>query len=267
MWEVGQTDISLKRKQEIMAIMDFLLKEQDGVKVLLYHHVYPGTTDAMTVTPEMLEIHFQYLKENGYTTIPVSALIKAINKAEVLPEKTVVITFDGGYKNEIEFVEPLLKKYGFTACIFLIAQKTKLGISSEENGKYSYLGIESVINADPDLFEFGLHGYDHQSFEKLSVEEMRHDLIKSQEFFASINLNIIPVFAYPYGARPANSRKLDSMKNIFRELGIFAAFRIGNRAINFPVSDSYELTRIDIKGSDDLKKFKIKLRKGKLKPF
>ncbi len=247
--------------------MHFLLKDLSGVKVLLYHHVFPGKPDDMTVSPDLLEIHLRYLKQNGYKTIPVSELVKDINNKEALPEKTVVITFDDGYKNQIEFVEPLLKKYGFCACIFLIAKKIIEQGNIESKEKYSYLYPEAVLNADPACFEFGLHGYDHQSYEDLTIEGIRNDILSRQEVFASKNINVLPVVAYPFGKKPKSKRELENMKNVFKEMGICAAFRIGNRAIQIPVFDQYELTRININGWDTLENFKIKLRKGKLKPF
>ncbi len=250
-----------------MGLMHYFLKNLSGVKVLLYHHVFPGMPDEMTVSPDLLEKHFQYLKANGYSTIPVSSVVKAINNEEAFSGKTIVLTFDNGYKNQIEFVEPLLKKYGFCACIFLIANKTIEAVKATVNEKYYYLEAESVLNADPEFFEFGLHGYDNQSYEDLTVEEIRNDICSSQEVFAEYNINIIPVIAYPFGKRPKNKIDLDKMKNVFREMGICAAFRIGNRAIQMPVLDQFELPRININGWDTLKNFKIKLRKGKLKPF
>ncbi len=250
-----------------MGLMHYFLKNLSGVKVLLYHHVFPGMPDEMTVSPDLLEKHFQYLKANGYSTIPVSSFIKNINNQETISDKTIVLTFDDGYKNQIEFVEPLLKKYGFCACIFLIAQKTSVNGNHNGKEKYSYLETESILNADPAFFEFGLHGYDHQSYEDLSVEEIRNDVISTLDVFAVLNINIIPVIAYPFGKRPKNKTDLDKMKNVFREMGIYAAFRIGNQAIQMPVPDQFELTRIDINGWDTLKNFKIKLRKGRLKPF
>jgi hypothetical protein len=51
------------------------------------------------------------------------------------------------------------------------------------------------------------------------------------------------------------------------DFGIEAAFRIGNKPQRSPATDLYELKRIDIRGGDSLEEFKIKLRKGKLKPF
>jgi hypothetical protein len=57
------------------------------------------------------------------------------------------------------------------------------------------------------------------------------------------------------------------LKRIMAEMGIKAAFRIGNKVSEVPAPDMYELKRIDIKGTDTVADFKIKIKKGKLKPF
>ena len=54
------------------------------------------------------------------------------------------------------------------------------------------------------------------------------------------------------------------MINIFYELGIKAAFRIGNRINKFPFKNKFEINMLDIKGSDSFKKFKLKLKWRKI---
>ena len=57
------------------------------------------------------------------------------------------------------------------------------------------------------------------------------------------------------------------LKEWMKENNIDAAFRIGNQVCQIPAPDIYEIRRIDIKGTDTMDDFRIKLRKGKLKPF
>jgi len=57
------------------------------------------------------------------------------------------------------------------------------------------------------------------------------------------------------------------MKELFRDYKLIFAVRIGNRINSLPIRDPYELKRIDIKGTDSLFTFKIKLKKGRTKLF
>jgi peptidoglycan/xylan/chitin deacetylase (PgdA/CDA1 family) len=246
-----------------MGMMDILFKERNGVKVLLYHNMNSGAAHGITVSLDMMNEHFQYLNEKGYTIVSISTLVKAINKNEELPPKTLVITFDDGYKNHIEFIEPLLKKHGFCACVFLKAKNVWNYYNSVKDGR-GFSDEETNICADPLFFEFGIQVDDQIFQENRSVAELKNELLVAQEFFANREVNVIPVIAYPYGKMMYSKTISNSVKNIFSELGIYAAFRLGNMAIQFPVADKFELPGILITDGEDLKKFKNKLKKGSI---
>jgi peptidoglycan/xylan/chitin deacetylase (PgdA/CDA1 family) len=247
--------------------MHWLLPKLKGVRVLMYHHVWPGIPDDLTVTPEQLDLQFNYLKQQGYQTIFVSELVQAIYQQKELPPNTVVLTFDDGYKDQLHYVEPLLKKYNFCACIFLIGDKLTNGNMHLNGSKENYLRIEEIQKADSRYFEFGFHSFSHRPLSEMNQEEFKADIELSQQVFHAASISAIPVFAYPYGNRYKERKKLEQAKKIMKEHGIKAAFRIGNSSVSFPVKDPYEMKRIDITGFDDLKRFKIKMNKGKLKPF
>ena len=76
-----------------------------------------------------------------------------------------------------------------------------------------------------------------------------------------------PVFAYPYGAIPANRKTRKALRHALRKHGIEFALRIGSRVNMFPFSDVYELKRIGINGTDSLRQFRTKLKKGRTRPF
>jgi hypothetical protein len=113
----------------------------------------------------------------------------------------------------------------------------------------------------------GLHGYRHEDFDKAGFAGIRDIMNKTLTSFEQSGIPYCKVLAYPYGARPKNTRTMRQMKSWFAASGIEAAFRIGNQVSKIPTPDIYEIRRIDIKGTDTLDDFKIKLKKGKLKPF
>ena len=60
--------------------------------ILLYHHIkVPEVANALFVTPNDFRAQMQFLHDNGYTPVPVSLLIKAIEFGAPLPEHPVVI--------------------------------------------------------------------------------------------------------------------------------------------------------------------------------
>jgi peptidoglycan/xylan/chitin deacetylase (PgdA/CDA1 family) len=100
------------------------------------------------------------------------------------------------------------------------------------------------------------------------LEDMREDLLNCIVTLTDCNLTFARVLAYPYGGYPKKDNiRLENMKELFRELNLDFALRIGNRINPVPLKDPYELQRIDIKGTDSFFTFRIKLRKGRKKLF
>jgi peptidoglycan/xylan/chitin deacetylase (PgdA/CDA1 family) len=67
----------------------------DNAVILLYHHVSSTTPASTSVTPTVFEQHLQYLAD-GYNVISLEQAVKALKAGQLLPERTVVITFDDG---------------------------------------------------------------------------------------------------------------------------------------------------------------------------
>ena len=90
-----------------------------GIKVpiIMYHSVLkdPSKSNDYVISPIDVEKDFIYLKDNNYTTVFISDLINYVYDDIPLPKNPVVITFDDGQLNNLEYVLPLLKKYDMKA--------------------------------------------------------------------------------------------------------------------------------------------------------
>jgi peptidoglycan/xylan/chitin deacetylase (PgdA/CDA1 family) len=65
------------------------------------------------------ELQMRYLKENGYHVITAEELLAFIGYQQGLPQKSVLITMDDGYRSVYDLAYPILKKYGYTAALFI----------------------------------------------------------------------------------------------------------------------------------------------------
>jgi peptidoglycan/xylan/chitin deacetylase (PgdA/CDA1 family) len=61
----------------------------------------------------------RYLKENGFHVISPDELLAFLENKQRLPKKSVMITMDDGYRSVYEVAYPILKKYEFTATLFI----------------------------------------------------------------------------------------------------------------------------------------------------
>lgn len=93
--------------------------------VLNYHRVVDYKTSGfltfkqnVSATPEDFELQMEYVSR-FYNVISVKDLVSWIRERKPLPPKAALITFDDGYDDNYENAYPILKKYGFTAVIFL----------------------------------------------------------------------------------------------------------------------------------------------------
>lgn len=94
------------------------------IPVLMYHKISPSPKSGglgMRVTPESFNLQMLYLVKNGYHTVRLTELTGFIKEDKTLPSKSIVITFDDGYLDNYKYAFPILKKYGFTATVFVVA--------------------------------------------------------------------------------------------------------------------------------------------------
>jgi len=73
-----------------------------------------------SVTPHLFQRQLQYLQENEYQSINTDTLFNIISGKINKPAKVVVLTFDDATGSFWSTAYPLLKKYGFSAVLFVI---------------------------------------------------------------------------------------------------------------------------------------------------
>jgi len=90
-----------------------------GALILGYHRISssPGTLDALCVSPENFAEHLHELQKRTHP-IRLSELVQHL-KDGFLPEKSVAVTFDDGYADNLYTAKPLLEKYEIPATVFI----------------------------------------------------------------------------------------------------------------------------------------------------
>jgi peptidoglycan/xylan/chitin deacetylase (PgdA/CDA1 family) len=239
-----------------------------GLPILMYHKADNRKKDGLTVRVDMLEKQFEYISRKGYTAISFRELTEIINGHLPMPKKAVIITFDDAYRSFLSLVCPLLAKYKLKATLFVpVGYMGKT--NAWDDGREAILSVEKIRQAIENYpVEAGLHSFLHRSYGDLSHDQIRADLESCFNALGANQLPYVKVLAYPFGSYPKKDLEAkEAMKQIFRDLGIEYACRIGNRINRIPFADPYELKRIDIRGKESFLTFRIKLKKGKRKLF
>ncbi|WP_415329111.1 polysaccharide deacetylase family protein [Chryseobacterium sp. MMS23-Vi53] len=221
----------------------------------MYHQVERETDEDLTVSLENLEKQFQYLRKKNYKS-------KFFSELNPLGKKSIILTFDDGYKNNFNFLPSLLEKYDLKATIFIPTKFIQEGYKN-----YMMMNFEDIRNLDKNYFEIALHSHDHQNFRNISVDFIENDLQTNMQILDNENIGYSKVLAYPYGKFPKKRAEKMKVFSVLEKLGIEFAVRIGNKVNYIPTQKPFELCRIDIKGKDSLIKFKLKLIFGRLKLF
>lgn len=103
-----------------------LLMKKSNVKILAYHRIlsvldesqYGADLELISASVEDFDWQMSYVKKN-YNVISFSQLVNAQDKAEDLPENSLIITFDDGFDDNYTNAFPILKKYSLPATIFI----------------------------------------------------------------------------------------------------------------------------------------------------
>lgn len=152
---------------------------------------------------EEVEAHLRALSENGWRSLTLGELIQSIRKGKNIKEKTFVLTFDDGYESVYTYALPRLKRYNFTATVFLITDYC--GKTNQWPGQPSTVAVENLLNWNQIKemseagIEFGAHTRSHAMLTALSPDKVVEELASSREAIEKYTGKTPRVFAYPYG--------------------------------------------------------------------
>jgi peptidoglycan/xylan/chitin deacetylase (PgdA/CDA1 family) len=233
------------------------------VPVLMYHKISPDPKSGglgIRVTPASFEHQMQYLAKNGYHTVLVTELTDFIKGDQILPAKSVVITFDDGYLDNYKYAFPILKKYGFTATVFLVAdyigKTNEFDVAKKLEPVNRLLGWNEIDQMSRYGITFGAHTLNHTSLTDITLPEARYEIENCKLVLEEHLKTPTEAFAYPYGHY--NSQ----LEEIVRESGYTIAVTSDQGLVTYG-SDPYAIKRVRIIGKYDLRKFINELNKSR----
>lgn len=225
-----------------------------AVPVLMYHRVCPLTdaearsplTRDLTVLPEDFEAQVKHLSENGFTMLSVYDVQKALLEGGTLPEKSVALTFDDGYRDNFEHAFPILRKYGASATIFLVKNTV--------DGP-RHLTWPMIHAMRPHRVEYGSHTVSHADLPSLDDARLDHELVESRRFLEAGLEGRVTSLAYPAG------RFDDRVVDHVRRAGYLSAWKKGGGPVR-PGDDPLRLPRVRVHGQTSQRDFERKVWSG-----
>lgn len=168
------------------------------MKVLTYHNIdYP---------PQEAKLKSLYVNTEKFEN--QIKLLKMLNINTVLPDsigndkKSVILTFDDGYRDFIKNAYPILKKYNSKAIIFVVAgllDKYNIWDWQKLNVKKPLMDWEEIRFLINEGFEIGSHTITHPFLTKIPEKTAKAEIEDSKKMLEDKLGVEIKTFCYPYG--------------------------------------------------------------------
>jgi peptidoglycan/xylan/chitin deacetylase (PgdA/CDA1 family) len=209
-----------------------------GVAVLCYHGLRvsddPIPFQGLHVTKATFERHCRLIS-NACDPISLSELLEARRNGSELPPRSVIVTFDDGYRGVLEHALPILERYCIPAAVFVSAAPvldrrhfwfdtlcrregeaavlkaralpydtwlalTEATATVDETEAHRPLTLAELqrLAASP-LIEIGAHTMTHPTLALAPVEDQQREIAGCKTALERVLGKPVTAFAYPYG--------------------------------------------------------------------
>lgn len=175
--------------------------------VLYFHHVHPTLKHYTALDVDDFSYALETVLRMYGPSLDPGLLSKSLDQLQ-LKRPHVLITFDDGYRDNLEYALPILADFGVKALFFVITGRIGQVHDMERNPWKEYLSWDELRDMQKEGHVIGAHTVSHPKLGTLS------DLDVQQEMGDSISeignqLGVSPVhFAYPYGIVPLQSQTM-----------------------------------------------------------
>ncbi|WP_437184935.1 polysaccharide deacetylase family protein [Planctomicrobium sp. SH668] len=234
-------------------------------RVLMYHMVSPhrpGTRfNKLRVKPEEFEQQVKWLKNNGFTFLFASELLQR----DALPERSVCLTFDDGYEDNLINADPVLERYQARATLFLVgdrsggwSSKKKAHHADDELAREPKLSDDQVrVLLDTGRWELGGHTQTHANLNAVAEDQARDEIAAGNDTIVqSFQANPV-TFAYPFGLWN------DKHPELLQDLGVLGAFTTECGIAPTPYVSPMTIPRVKVSGDDGIWAFQLRMNAAK----
>ena len=224
---------------------------REGGVILVYHSIADNQL-FFTVSPAMFEQQMAWLKSAGFNVVSLNRLMELRANGHI-PAKTVAITFDDGYKDNLTNAFPVLKKYGFPATIFVttsdlgstrVVREVSFDILSEGDMRELEAGGVAI---EP-------HTMTHPKLTETPLMEVLKEIGGSKAMLERILNKTCEHFAYPKGRYNADVIQATKTAGVKFAYGTRDGFVL-SAASPSPTAD-YEIPRNGINCETTMAQFK-----------
>lgn len=235
-------------------------------RILMYHmvreHVDGAKFNKLRVKPTEFEKQIAWMKGEGFHFVTMQELQRDWGNH---PEKTVAITFDDGYLDNLENAFPILEKYQAKGTIYVVVDRHDRDWSTYKKAHHNSgeLTKEPKLNdrqvkqlSDSGVIEIGSHTMTHANLAKLNDAECLAELTQSKAALEQMIAQPVSSFAYPFGIYAERDVALTKQAGYTNAVTTV-------EGIDGDQADFLQLKRIKISGKDSLFAVKLRMKLGK----
>jgi peptidoglycan/xylan/chitin deacetylase (PgdA/CDA1 family) len=136
----------------------------------------------------------KFLRDRHYNDIPLEELAALFREKKKIPPRTVILTFDDGYKDFYTFAYPVLKEYRLPAVMFIITEEA----GRAQNDRLSWDEIKEMQRSG--LITFGSHCIGPEPLINIkSEQEVKRQIFDSKRILEEKLGVKVNTFSYPEG--------------------------------------------------------------------
>lgn len=223
-----------------------------NISILMYHQIgefeRPSTHRATYCHVKRFKSQMAYLHYFRYNVLGLEEAINGLFDGKPLPDHSVVLTFDDGYRNFKEYAFPVLKHYGFPATVFLVS--SLLGLKAkwlEDAGRSApaLMDRATIRELRSRDIAFGSHTATHPKLTQIDRSWQRREIWDSKFELENLLNEEIKYFCYPNGDYD------EEVVECAREAGYKAALTC-DRGAATPIENPLLLPRKAISFGDSL---------------
>jgi len=118
------------------------------VPILSYQRIEDQCRTPLCVSAGAFAKQLKYLQEKGYRSIRLAELVDFLKYRRAIPLRAVVITIDDASSSAYNVAYPLLKQYGFTACLGIVVDdvgRTRQSLTWTELKEMQSAGFDIAV--------------------------------------------------------------------------------------------------------------------------
>jgi peptidoglycan/xylan/chitin deacetylase (PgdA/CDA1 family) len=220
-----------------------------SLRVLMYHKVNDLPGNRMSMPVSLFDEQMHQLRELGYRAVDLDAVLDHYGGGAPLTDGAVLITFDDGYRDNLQNAAPILQRHGYPAVQFVPIGYVgdPLPLPHEE-----HLAARGVLNRTVDWSELGdlealgvrieSHGISHRPLADLELDEAAREIAISKLRLEERLGRPVRAFSYVKGSE-AHYKPVHL--SLVRQAGYDVAFTAVSGA-NSPASDPLQLRRYNV---------------------